>query len=132
MSDKAKTSDTTKGVIKATKTGGRLISPDGTLNEQPTNALNPQPAYGTAASQSWFELGSQVIESLVRGNRTYTLNHRASHRDLRALVNHPAICIKDMLLFAYRKRNELNIFNEEHQPPSAHPPLALPAAAPQF
>ncbi|KAI7294625.1 hypothetical protein KC352_g1070 [Hortaea werneckii] len=101
MSDKAETPDTTKGVIKTTRTGNRFLSLGDTPHEHPTNALNPQRAYGTAASQFWFELGFHVIEILVRGNKTYTLRRRASHRDLRALVQHPAIRTKELLLFAY-------------------------------
>ncbi|KAI6859351.1 hypothetical protein KC323_g6633 [Hortaea werneckii] len=75
MSDKAETPDTTKGVIKTTRTGNRFLSLGDTPHEQPTNALNPQRAYGTVASQFWFELGFHVIEILVRGNKTYTLRH---------------------------------------------------------
>ncbi|KAI7349843.1 hypothetical protein KC320_g5856 [Hortaea werneckii] len=91
MSDKAETPDTTKGAIQTTRTGNPLLSPGGTPQEHPTDALNPQRAYGTAASQFWFELGFHVTEILVGGNKTYTLTHRASHKDLRALVQHPAI-----------------------------------------
>ncbi|KAI6838364.1 hypothetical protein KC332_g2046 [Hortaea werneckii] len=114
MSNKAETPDNTQGVIKATRTGSRLCSPDGTLHEHPTNALSPQRAHGTAASQFWFELGLHVIEIVVRGNKTYTINHPASQSDLKAL--------------GY----ELNIFNEDNRPPSLHPPALLPPAAPQF
>ncbi|KAI7420086.1 hypothetical protein KC336_g9109 [Hortaea werneckii] len=116
----AKTPDTTKGVVTTTRIGSRLLSPYWTPHEYPTNALNPQPAYGTAASQFWFELQSHLIESLVRSNGIYTFDHPASQRDLRALVCHPTIRTKEILLFAYRKRDELNIFNEEHQLPSGN------------
>ncbi|KAI7722826.1 hypothetical protein KC353_g167 [Hortaea werneckii] len=133
MSVKQKTPDTTKGVIKATQNGNRLFSPDGKPHEYPTNALNPSRAYGTAGSQFWFELQNYFIEILVRGNETYTLNDPASHRDLRALVQHPGIRTKEMLLFAYKKRNELNIFNEHDPSPARlNPPPPPPPGAPQF
>ncbi|KAI7085387.1 hypothetical protein KC356_g5942 [Hortaea werneckii] len=132
ISNRAKTPDTTKGVVTATRIGSRLLSPYGTPHEHTTNALNPQPAYGTAASQFWFELQSHLIESLVRSNGIYTFDHPASQRDLRALVCHPTIRTKEMLLFAYRKRDELNIFNEEHQLPSSNQPPLSPSATPHF
>ncbi|GAB1732375.1 hypothetical protein NU195Hw_g1353t1 [Hortaea werneckii] len=131
MSDKAETPDTTKCAIKTTRTGDSLLSSGGIPHEHSTNALNPQRAYGTAASQFWFELGFHVIEILVRGNKTYTLQHRANHRDLRALVRHPAMRTKEMLLFAYRRRNELNIFNEQDPSPGSTP-RPPPSATPQY
>ncbi|KAI6915129.1 hypothetical protein KC318_g181 [Hortaea werneckii] len=132
MPDKAKQPETTRAAIKATRTGSRLFSPGGKPHEHPTNALNPRHAYGTAASQFWFELRYHFIEILVRGNQTYTLNDPASHRDLRALVQHPGIRTKEMLLFAYKKRNELNIFNEQDPSPWSNPPPPPPRGAPQF
>ncbi|KAI7554616.1 hypothetical protein KC331_g427 [Hortaea werneckii] len=132
MPDKAKTPKTTRAAAKATRTGGRLFSPCGKPHEHPTNALNPQRAYGTAGSQFWFELQNHFIEILVRGNKTYTLNDPASHRDLRALVQHPGVRTKQMLLFAYKKRNELNIFNEQDPSPRFNPPPPPPSGAPQF
>lgn len=132
MSDKEKRPDSTNGVIKATRTGSNLFSPGGKPHEHPTNALNPGRAYGTAGSQFWSDLQHCFIEILVRGNETYTLNDPASHRDLRALVQHPGIRTKEMLLFAYKKRNELNIFNEQDPSPRSNPPPPPPRGAPQF
>ncbi|KAI7232833.1 hypothetical protein KC330_g5712 [Hortaea werneckii] len=80
----------------------------------------------------WFDLRHDFIEILVLGNQTYTLNDPASHRDLRALVQHPGIRTKEMLLFAYKKRNELNIFNEQDPSPRSNPPPPPPPGAPHF
>ncbi|KAI7158005.1 hypothetical protein KC349_g5172 [Hortaea werneckii] len=132
MSDKAKTPKTTRAATKATRTGSRIFSPCGKPHEHPTNALNPQRAYGTAGSQFWFELQNHFIEIIVRGNQTYTLNDPVSHRDLRALVQHPGIRTKEMLLFAYKKRNELNIFNEQDPSPRSNPPPLPPSGARHF
>ncbi|KAI7213938.1 hypothetical protein KC333_g6295 [Hortaea werneckii] len=132
MSDKAKTCKTTRAAPKTTRTGKRLFSPDGKPHEHPTNPLNPQRAYGTAGSQFWFDLQHCFIENLVRGDQTYTLNDPASHRDLRALVQHPGIRTKEMLIFAYKKRNELNIFNEQDPSPRSNPPPPPAPGALQF
>ncbi|GAB1739809.1 hypothetical protein NU219Hw_g4744t1 [Hortaea werneckii] len=132
MSNRAQTPNTKKGVVKAKRTGSHLFSPGGKPHEQPTNALNPRRVYGTAGCQFWFDLQCNFIEIIVCGNQTYTLHDPASHRDLRALVQHPGIRTKEMLLFAYKKRNELNIFNEQDPFPRLNPAPHPASAAPQF